>query len=123
MIVSRYVPGNVDEVTGGKIPDVAGKRGALRARAREFVEPWLDDGQLAGGDVAHTGRVGVVAHDMKTFGGDCQRRDEAKMGQSGKADHRRAHCCACTIAAWPSPRSSRFNRMSFDKSVSRLPAQ
>src|SRR5262249_4396930 len=108
--------------TGAEIPDLAGKGDALRTAARELVEARLDDRQAAGGDVAHARRIGIVADNAKAFRGERERRHQPQMGQPRKADHRRAHRCACVIAAWTSRRSMLFNRMSFDRSVSCLSA-
>src|SRR5262249_53885461 len=112
-----------DEVADAESLNLAGKGDALRATASELVEPRLDDRQPAGGDIAHARRVAIVADDLEAFGGGRERRHQPQMGQPGKADARRAHGCACAMAAWASRRSIRFNRMSFDRSVSCLPAQ
>src|SRR5262249_36822122 len=103
--------------------NLAGKGDALRATASELIQPWLDHRQAAGGDVAHTHRVAIVTDDAKAFRSERERRHQPQVGQPGKADDRRAPCCACPTGAWPSRRSIRFNRMSFDRSVSCLPAQ
>src|SRR5262249_50882902 len=118
-----HVGRDVDEVAGAESLNLAGKGDALRAAASELVEPRLDHRQPAGGDVAHARRVAIVANDAKAFAGERERRHQPQMGQPGKADDRRAHGCACATAAWPSRRSIRFSRTSFDRSVSCLPAQ
>src|SRR5262249_24531606 len=117
-IIGWHVGRDVDEVAGGKILDPAGERRARGRAAGEFVEPRLDDRQPAGGNVAHKRPVGIVADDPEALPSDRESRNPPQMGEPRKADHRRAHRCASATAASESRRSIRFNRMSFDRSVS-----
>src|SRR5262249_40063392 len=121
--IGRHIGRDIDEVTGTEILNLAGKGGALSTAASELVEARLDHRQPAGGDVTNARCVAIVADDAKAFPGERERRHQPQMGQPGKADDRRAHGCACAMAAWASRRSIRFNRTSFDSSVSCLPAQ